>query len=336
MAGEITVDAAVQAVSDVQGAPAPGPVSEAPAPAAEPVAAPVETKPDPKAAAFAALSRKERAAKRKFEELTAKEAAISAREASLEAQRKAMDERVSKIDTLEHMAKNGHELEALEALGINYNELIKKQITKGAPDPIAAATKAAEKLMSDFLAEQKKSEGEKALARAQAENAAAYSQALNQIKTLVGAGEKYELIAAQGAEQMVLDAMEETWKLTGEAPSFEKALEETEAYLFEQISATVAKSKKLQGIGSKPAEAAPSGELPLQIKDPRPEIWKEDPAIMARVNLDNIRQAREKNPTKRVTINPGAPKTEAPAGRPLESREDMLKRIITQTLQAKV
>ena len=187
-------------------------INEAPAPAATP-----ETKPELISPKFAALARKEKELRRAVEAQRAREEQLKSKESEYQTNY------VPKSRLLEDP------LSALSELGITYDQIVQMAL-KPQKDPTIAA------LEKEIQALKKTSEDN--TTSMQAQQAAQYEQALNQIrndtKQLVSANAEFETIKSQGAEEAVVKLIEETFKADGFVMSIDDAAKAVEDYLVEE------------------------------------------------------------------------------------------------------
>ncbi len=234
-------------------------------------------------------------------------------------------EKVAAYDQFQLMVKEGRTLEAMELAGLDYDTVIKQKLA-GGPSPVDVAKLEIARFKAEFAKEQAAA-NEQMIKQRQAENLKTQrAQAVANIKTMAGAAaDKYELVNAQDASELVLDTMEAAFKLTGEVPSYEEALAATEAHLEEQLKGILSKSKKFGG--AVPASAAPTGAQVAGTTSPAPAAGS---------MVERLQKARSLGPANVRTLIPGAARTNTPIEAPSESRDAMIKRIISQTLSTKV
>ena len=306
-------------------------LDEAKAPVAEPAAAatppgePVVTAEEKvKASAFAALARKERRAKQQEAELRAKETALAAEAKRIADLEKSATDRIQGYDRVTGLLREGKEMEALKYMGIDFDKVVRDQITKGAPDPTSVVRSELEKFRAELRADQEKVAAEQVRQHREAELKQGLASALSHIKALAEEGDKFELVKVSGAEQMVLDVMQETFNLTGESPSFEEALAQTEEYLMTTTKDLLSKSKKLSGVlKDTPAATSPTSSEPTATPE-------EVAAITAKVDINRI-QAYRKGNTGNKPLPGGVPTTavQAKADKP-PSRDAQIAQLVSQ------
>ena len=306
------------------------PAEGTPAPAAA-VEAPKEA---PGAAAFAALARRERQAKAAAAKADAARAALVQEEARVKAIAAAQADKLAQFDRLSNLMRDGKETEVLEALGMTYEGLIKKQLAAGSKDPGEIVRQEIAKFKADFQVERQKEVAQQEQVAARARLEADRTAAVNHIAKLVEADE-FELVRSQGAAEMVLDVMEAHYKLTGKAPSFEEAARATESHLEEHLMKTLGNSKRFN-VSRKDVVKAPPGATPAAAvaseEATLPAPPAKDPAgVLARIQAERVAAARTR--ARKVTIDPRAPSGESPASAPPpKSRQNFVSDTIRQFL----
>jgi len=243
-----------------------------PTPQVDPVAPP--TKIDQNIAQkFAALSRKEKQVRQQEQQL-------KAARAEMESWKKQQAELSSRKSLKERVAEKG--IAALEDEGLSYKELTEQYLLKGEPTPEDRQ----KEVLNSLKAEIEALKAERAAERAQSEEKLKELNAqreqkvrenyLTSLKThLSNNNEKYELIVANDAHQMVYESMEEAYALLEQegGPDFkmsqeeidalrDAAAEEVEAQLFENAK-KLAQAKKVKGLfGSPEPKSEPKQSSP--------------------------------------------------------------------------
>lgn len=227
-----TTPAAEPAKSDTP-APAADPAAAAPATPAEPAKKPLDL-----GKGFAALAREEQRVRAERQALKAEKEALGRHQTLLDAAAKASENPIA----------------LLQAAGLTY-EQVTDWILKNQQEPTA----------EDRVALLEQREAERVKAAKDAEEKAASDRATQQIETFKGhlakaitdAGEKYELINAEGAHEAVWEVIEGRFNETGKLMPWNEAADLVEAHLEERAKKLLA-AKKLQPKQDAPAAPAKS------------------------------------------------------------------------------
>lgn len=211
-----------------------------------------ETKPDPLAPKFAALSKKERAirilsqqAKQQSQALAKREAAIAARE-----------------QEWENEFKNSP-LEALKKRGRTYQDLTNAALNDGKFQPEVAIKDVQNEIqrLRQEQADKEKMQVEAAQKQAQAAEQQAVKGFQEQIGSHIETNkDKYELTSLYGANDLVFQTVEEHFNRTKKILAVGEACDLVESYLESELERTSKESKKFQ---SKYGVAKPSEEQRL-------------------------------------------------------------------------
>jgi hypothetical protein len=208
---------------------------------------------------FAELARREKLYNEKRKQFEAKEAELKSREA----QYQSADDYKASLKGKFTQAP----LEALSELGLSYDQIT--QMVLNQPKPEELQYQELQKEIKALRAAQ-----EKSVTDAQSAQTAQYQQAVNQIrnevKMLVDSDETYDSIKVMGAQDAVVELIEETFKQKGHLMTIEDASKEVEEYLVEEAF-KMASLKKVQA-RLKPAEVstdlatakAKQGEVPMK------------------------------------------------------------------------
>lgn len=222
------------------------PVVETPEPAsAEPAASDAAPEPAPVTSAqFAALAKREKA--------------LVLREKAAKDEAAAVAERLARAETYEARKAKASEdpLSVLGELGLTFEQLTAAVLKQGEPP---TADDRVAKLEARLEAEAKARADGEAAAKAQAEAMskhqleAAVAGFKNQISGFVKENtEKYEMIAAEDASELVFDVIDENYNKTGKLMTVEAASDMVEEYLFGEAKKRLAASKKLAGLFAPP------------------------------------------------------------------------------------
>lgn len=198
-------------------------------------------KADPLGPKFVALSRKEREIREKSKALTTKEAELQKRLQDMEARSK------SEKTLAEKFKENP--LAALQEIGLTYDQLSEIVLNDGNPTMDMKLERRAKELESKTLSEieqLKKQIAEKEEKEAQER----YNQTINNFKMQIrnevsGNEDKYELIKAHEAYDLVMEVMQEFYNTNETLMDLNQALEAVEAHL-EDEARQILKLKKFQ------------------------------------------------------------------------------------------
>jgi hypothetical protein len=183
---------------------------------------------------FAELARREKLYNEKRKQFEAKEAELKSREATYQS---ADDYKASLKGRFTQAP-----LEALSELGLSYDQITQMVLNQPKPEELQY-----QELHKEIKA--LKAAQEKAVADAQATQTSNYEQAVNQIrnevKMLVDSNEAFETVKDLGAQDAVVELIEETFKQKGTLMTIEDASKEVEAYLVEE-GFKMANLKKVQ------------------------------------------------------------------------------------------
>lgn len=233
------------------------PVTEAPTEPTPPAS------PEPVAAKFGALAKREKE--------------LVQREKKLKDDAAALELRLASATSAEDLLKLAKEkpTEFFKRTGLTYQELTNAVLREDEPP---TADDRVAKLEARLEAESKaRAEAEeKAKTDAEARDKQANEHLISQFKATIetelkAAGETFELVNAEGAYDLVFDLIEEHYRRTEKVLPTEKAAELAENYLFEQATKKYGSSKKLAGLFKPPPPpiAAPS---PVAAKKPAPSL----------------------------------------------------------------
>lgn len=212
---------------------------------------------------YAALARREKAlraqAQKQEQAMRARELALKAREAEL-AQVKAPD--YSNYIPKDQLKSNA--LQVLAEAGVSYEELTNQILNQGPTDPrMEAKAQALEAKLARL--EQALEESQKTQKTAQEQQ---YTQALQQIegqvKKLVAADPRFEMIKATGSYKDVVDLIKLTFDKTGEILDNEEASQQVEDDLTEEADRFV----KIDKIKKRMMSAASTQAKPTQVQTP--------------------------------------------------------------------
>jgi hypothetical protein len=197
----------------------------------EPVA---EKKQDFLAPKFAALTRKAKEIKAQEQSIKNREAELSKRIAELEGRSKESD---TKIKSFEQSFKE-NPLKALKERGITMEQLIEMQMNDENPTVDMKLKRMQEEMESKALS--RVEELEKRLQAKEEEEAnAKYNQAVDGYKSELGKfvtqnADAYELIAANGATDLMFEVAENYYKETKKVPDIKEVADAVEAHLEEE------------------------------------------------------------------------------------------------------
>lgn len=215
-------------------------------------------KEEPISPKFAALAQKER-------QLRSQMKSLKAREDALKAQESAKSSGPDYRDTLRARAAQDP-YGALEELGINHEQLT--NLLLNPPSPVDHTVL---KLQEEIKA--LRAATEKTSADMQTREQQQYEQAVNQIrndvKLLVDANEAYETVKEMGAQDAVVNLIEETFKSEGRIMTADEAAQEVEDYLLDEAM-RVAGMRKVQA-RLRPPEQVTQGavEMPQGQRSPQ-------------------------------------------------------------------
>ena len=296
---EATIEAAPGDVSESVAVSAPAEAVEAPAAAAPedtPAAAPVAEDAGPQAPRWAALAKRERDATLREKKLKEE---IAAERAALADERKAVEEKLAAATSADDLLKLAKErpTEFFARTGLTYKDLTEAVLKEGEPP---TADDRVSKLEARLEAEAKARADAEAKRAADAERAETEEneRAVTAFKSSVADfvkanSETYELVAAEGAHELVFDLIAENYARTkGQIMPIEKAVELVESHLFEEASRKYKTSKKLAGMFA-PAAPAPAASLP---PIPVPAAKKPAPTITNKTGVAGTAPPPEKKP----------------------------------------
>jgi len=256
------------------------PVESPQTPVAEPAAPQTEApKQDDKfASRFAALSRKEK-------EIRLREQKAEQERKAWEAEKKALQEKLSPYENLDEVVK-ANPLKFLSEKGITYEELTKQVLNDQNPTAERMIQNLEEKLSRKYeaqLAELQKKIEEKEAQEAEQQLEQQKQAYRAEINDYVTKNDKYELIALNNAQETVFEVILQHYEQTkaeGEPRVMEisEAADAVEAYLEEQASALLEKSKKLK---SKLGASTPSSNKPEGEKRQSPSTLSNAQAVQA-------------------------------------------------------
>lgn len=211
---------------------------------------------------FAALSKREKSLRDKESQYEQKLAQVEAKLMEMEERSRPVPEPVIEEESLESILRRDP-MKALEKYGWDYKKLTESQLNDG-EIPIDVQMKLMRSEMEDKYKNEINVIKDQLLERDKESEEQSYNQTINNFKKdLTGyvneGGEKYELIQANDAVDLVFDVIDDHYKETGRILSNTEASEQVEAYLLEEAQKFL-KLKKLQpktpeGLGSqKPAQ----------------------------------------------------------------------------------
>ncbi len=196
-------------------------------------------------------------ASRLLAEAARKERAVQAEKASWKAQRTKEEgewkERIAKAERFEAAKANAKKapLAALAELELTYEELSTAQLQDGKPGADLAIREANEKIAAlekSIAADKEKAKADAEQAQKDAGKAAVAKFHENVSRSVVAAGDKYELVNALGYQGEVGKMIEEHYDATGVEKSWTEAADALEAHLqAEQEPAVAEVFKKLAG-----------------------------------------------------------------------------------------
>lgn len=188
---------------------------------------------DPASKQYAALAKREKALRAKFQQ---QEQTFRDREAQLA-------DRESKLNAKDSEYKSGYiskqrlqqdALSVLSEIGVSYEDLTNQILNSTPRDPRIAAEMETLKAEIQSL----RQESETAKTQSQSDQQKAYNSAIHQIKTdvtkLVSTDSNFETIRATNSVDDVVDLIEQTWKEDGVLLSNEEAAQQVEDYLLEE------------------------------------------------------------------------------------------------------
>ena len=196
---------------------------------------------------FAALSRKEKEIRERERDVESKIAQFEARMAELEAKNAPVVEPEPEVAPLEYRLKKDP-IKTLEEIGLPYETLTKLVLNDG-----QMPAEMQMKLMREELENDYKSKfdelNNKLIEKEKAEEEAKYNQVINSFKTeindYVNESEKYELIQANSAHDLVYDVIEQYYQENGRILDTVEAADQVEQYLEEELQKVLQKTKKL-------------------------------------------------------------------------------------------
>ena len=194
----------------------------------------------------------------KFAALSRKEKALRDREADYEARFEDMQHRLSEYENQssepdvdwESMLRNDP-LGALEEVGLGYDKLTELALNDGKLTPDMQLAAMREEMESEYRRKFEDLEN-RLTEKEQAEESAYYDSVQNNFQEEIGSfvaqnPEKYELIEASSANDLVFDVIEEHYNETGSILDIEEAADAVENYLEEEAN----KFMKLRKISSR-------------------------------------------------------------------------------------
>lgn len=235
--------------------------------------APAETKPveEPLSAQFAALARREKAARAKAAQQAAE---LEAAKASIKAQEEALRAKEAEY-TSKYVSKDSFQIDPLKALtdaGLSYDQITELLLnqTQAPTNPVYDRTIA--ELKSQIAELKSQSSDNKKLIEDR--DVQARQQAVNQIQAdvnkLVFTDPMFETIKATGQSKEVTRLIEETFDKEGVLMTVEEAAQAVEDYLVEEIYKAATQSekikKRLQSSSAPTAQKQPTTSSNNQLK----------------------------------------------------------------------
>lgn len=209
--------------------------------------------PDPMAPKFAALAKKDRAARAALDAAKAKEAEIAKREAAIAERERIWEEEWKKSP-----------LEALKKRNVSYQDITNAALSDGKFEPTVEI-----KRVQDEIQNLRKENEEKERRQQESQKeaqAAAEAQAVEQYKGNIGKhiaanAEKYELTKLYDASELVFQTVESHFERTQKVLSLDEACQLVEDYLESELERTSKESKKFQAkfLAQKAAEKDEKG-----------------------------------------------------------------------------
>jgi ribosome-binding ATPase YchF (GTP1/OBG family) len=204
----------------------------------EPAKVETDSKPDAKveqlSPKFAELARREKLYNEKRKAIEAKESELKAREAQFQS---ADDYKASLKGKFTQSP-----LEALSELGLSYDQITQLMLNQPKPEELQY-----QQLQQEIKA--LKAANEKTVADMQAAQKSQYEQAVtqirNEVKMLVDSDGTYETVKEMGAQDSIVELIEETFKQKGYLMTIEEASKQVEDYLVEEAF-KMANLKKVQ------------------------------------------------------------------------------------------
>jgi hypothetical protein len=190
-----------------------------------------EPKQDFLAPKFAALTRKEKLIKQQESALKAREAELTKRLAELEGKASEND---SKVKSFEQQFKE-NPIKALKERGISMEQLIEMQLNDENPTVDMKLKRMQEELESKALSRVEELE-KKLKAKEELEAKTAYDKAVDGYKSELSSyieknADAYELIAANGATDLMFQVAEEFYKNTKRVPDIKEVADAVESHL---------------------------------------------------------------------------------------------------------
>jgi hypothetical protein len=192
---------------------------------------------------FAELARREKLYNEKRKAIEAKEAELKSREATYQSGDDYKASLKSKFTQ--------SPLEALSELGLSYDQITEMVLNQ--PKPENLQYQELQKEIKALRAAQEKSVADQQQAQT-TQYEQAVTQIRNEVKMLVDSNEAYETVKEMGAQDAVVELIEETFKQKGHLMTIEEASKEVEEYLVEEAF-KMASLKKVQA-RLKPAEVS--------------------------------------------------------------------------------
>lgn len=218
--------------------------------------APAAPKEDPKVSShFASLSRKERKLVQEQQSLNQREAAIKAREEAIAAKEAEFNSEWEK-DPISAATKRG----------LTYERWIDRVLNDGKPTAVDQASSTVKEEMAKLrkeLADKEAKRAEEAQKAAEAENAKIIDEYKAEISEFVKTNaEKYELTALHKVDSLVYDTIAQYHAQTKKILSIAEACDLVEAYLEEQVMASVNTKKVKAKVAPQPKEEPKSPKEP--------------------------------------------------------------------------
>ena len=206
---------------------------------------------------FAALSKREKSLRDRESQYADKLAQVEAKLLELEERSRPAEEPVIQEESIESLLRK-NPMKALEKYGWDYKKLTESQLNDG-EIPMDVQMKLMRSEMEDKYKNEIDVIRNELLERDKKSEEKNYNEVINNFMTdLTGyineGGEKYELIQANDAVDLVFDVIDDHYKDTGRILSNTEASEQVEAYLMEEAQKLL-KLRKLQpktseGLGS--------------------------------------------------------------------------------------
>jgi hypothetical protein len=224
---------------------------------------------------FAALSRKEKQIREMEKAIKTQQAEVEKMRQEWESKSKSTQESESQL--LQKLKKNP--LKALQELGYDFDKLTEMQINEQNPTPQMLIEQIKEELRAEIQKEVggvKENLKEKEIQEAKERHEAAVNGYKSELQEFVSqASDKYELILANDATDLMFETAEAYYQQTGKVPSHEEVADAVEEHL-EERAKEILKLKKFQTAqkpeaskAEQPAKTAPTLSNTLAAEVPK-------------------------------------------------------------------